>query len=149
MHMRWEHVREGWWKMPGAPAEGWPGTKNAQSHDVWLGAPAVQALLADLTPAAVGYVLAGERSGPPSHLTAVMRAVCARLSAERATPHDLRRTFCSTVTGLRFGRDAMHRLTNHREGGIGDVYDRHKYAEENKGIWEAVAAHFCSLLHSV
>jgi hypothetical protein len=27
--------------------------------------------------------------------------------------------------------DAMNRIQNHKEGGIGSVYDRHQYAEEN------------------
>ena len=48
-------------------------------------------------------------------------------------------TFCSKLTSLGFGREAMNRVTNHKEGGISDVYDRHKYAEENKAIMEAVA----------
>ena len=57
------------------------------------------------------------------------------------TPHDLRRTFSSKVTALGFGRDAMNRVTNHKEGGIADVYDRHQYQEENKKIMETVARH--------
>jgi integrase len=59
--------------------------------------------------------------------------------SEKATPHDLRRTHGTTVTGLGFGRDAMNRIQNHREGGIASVYDRHQYAEENKKVMEAVA----------
>jgi hypothetical protein len=70
-----------------------------------------------------------------------MRAICSELAVERATPHDLRRTFSSKVTGLGFGRDAMNRVTNHKEGGIASVYDRHQYADENKRIMETVAAH--------
>lgn len=38
-HMRWEHVEDGWWTMPGEPAGGWPGTKNKQTHRVWLSPP--------------------------------------------------------------------------------------------------------------
>jgi hypothetical protein len=63
----------------------------------------------------------------------------------RATPHDLRRTHGSTITRLGFGRDAMNRIQNHKEGGIADVYDRHEYAEENKRVMEAVAAHLLML----
>jgi integrase len=71
-----------------------------------------------------------------------MRAICAKLDVqEKVTPHDLRRTFCSKVTALSFGRDAMNRVTNHTEGGIADVYDRHRYQEENKKIMETVARH--------
>ena len=74
-----------------------------------------------------------------------MREVCAKLKVERATPHDLRRTFSTTVTSLGFGRDALNRVTNHREGGIASVYDRHGYADENKRVTEATAAKLLSL----
>ena len=37
-HMRTEHIVDGWWELPGAPvpALDWPGTKNGDSHRVWL-----------------------------------------------------------------------------------------------------------------
>src|SRR5262245_41664109 len=65
--------------------------------------------------------------------------------AERATPHDLRRTHGTRVTELGFGRDAMNRIQNHREGGIASVYDRHEYAEENRHVMEATAKRIVSL----
>ena len=74
-----------------------------------------------------------------------MRKVCSSLGVERATPHDLRRTHGSAITRLGYGRHAMNRIQNHREGGIATVYDRHGYAEENKRIMEAVAAHIIRL----
>jgi hypothetical protein len=49
------------------------------------------------------------------------------------------------VTRLGFGRDAMNRIQNHKEGGIADVYDRHEYADENKRVMEAVAARIMAL----
>ena len=52
----------------------------------------------------------------------------------------------STVTALGFGRDAMNRIQNHKEGGIASVYDRHHYAEENQRIMEAVAARIMALV---
>jgi integrase len=68
-----------------------------------------------------------------------MREICSKLGIEsKVTPHDLRRTFSSKVTALGFGRDAMNRVTNHKEGGIASVYDRHHYADENKRIMETV-----------
>jgi integrase len=135
-HMRREHIKDGWWEMPGQPVPslGWPGTKNAQAHRVWLSAPA-QALIAQLAEedAANGFVFAGARGGFIHDLAATMREVCKKLGVERATPHDLRRTFSTTVASLGFGRDALNRVTNHREGGIASVYDRHSYADE-RGI---------------
>ena len=63
-----------------------------------------------------------------------------------ATPHDLRRTHGTTITALGFGRDAMNRVQNHKEGGIASVYDRHGYAEENKRIMESVAQRIMALV---
>src|SRR5215472_4626026 len=78
-------------------------------------------------------------------LDAAMRMICTKLGVERATPHDLRRTHGSTITKLGFGRDAMNRIQNHKEGGIASVYDRHSYEHENKRIMETVAAHLLAL----
>ena len=94
----------------------------------------------------IGFVFAGPRGGPVSHLDAAMRDICTKLSIERATPHDLRRTHGSTITALGFGRDAMNRIQNHREGGIADVYDRHRYEAETKHIMELVASKIMALI---
>ena len=139
LHLRREHITDGgWWTMPGepVPALRWPGTKNGETHRVWLPAPA-QKLLAELD--GEGFVFAGPR-GAVVTIDAAMRAICVKLGVERVTPHDLRRTHGTTITALGFGRDAMNRVQNHKEGGIGSVYDRHGYGDENKRIMEAVAA---------
>jgi integrase len=132
-HMRAEHIIDGWWEMPGKPTEGWPGTKNGQSHRVWLPEP-VQALLPN------------GKLPTPKALAPVMRSICNELGiAEKVTPHDLRRTHGTKITALGFGRDAMNRVQNHKEGGIASVYDRHGYADENKRVMEAVAAEIIRL----
>src|SRR5262249_6012543 len=130
-NMRREHIVDGWWQMSGEPIAGiWPGTKNGASHRVWL-PKAARALIVDGAP---GFVFAGPRGGPVIKLHDAMRVICKQLSIERATPHDLRRTHGSTITALGFGRDAMNRIQNHKEGGIADVYDRHHYEGETKRI---------------
>jgi integrase len=147
-HMRREHIRDGWWEMPGAPRpDGWPGTKNAASHRVWIPAPA-QALLAQLLDqnGSAGFVFTGSSGTPISGLDAAMRSICARLGVERATPHDLRRSHGTRLTALGFGRDAMNRIQNHKEGGIASIYDRHGYAEEIKRVMEAVASSIMSVV---
>src|SRR5262245_19240131 len=135
-HLHRAHVVDDrWWAMPGAPdpRTSWPGTKNAQSHRVWLSQP-VHELLPDVLAA------------PTGRMQKEMRDICGKLEVgEKVTPHDLRRTFCSKVTALGFGRDAMNRVTNHKEGGIADVYDRHRYQEENKKIMEVVARHIVTV----
>jgi integrase len=148
--MRREHIKDGWWEMPGEPVAklGWPGLKNKQNHRVWLSAPvrAVLAEVIDADDAAAGFVFAGHRNKAVSGLAAAMRTICKTLGVnDKVTPHDLRRTFSSKVTGLGFGTDAMNRVTNHKEGGIASVYDRHSYAEENKRIMESVADHIVTL----
>jgi len=145
-NMRREHIKDGWWTMPGEPVPGvWPGTKNGQSHRVWLPKP-VQALLNDRSAGnGIGFVFAGPRGGPVSHLDGAMRDICTKLKIERATPHDLRRTHGSTITAMGFGRDGMNRIQNHREGGIADVYDRHRYEAETKHVMESVAGKIIGL----
>jgi integrase len=146
-HMRHEHIKDGWWEMPGdpVPSLGWPGTKNGAAHRVWI--PKPLALIAEVEEGGTraGFVLAGPRGAPVRGLDDAMRTICREFQIERATPHDLRRTHGTTVAALGFGRDAMNRIQNHREGGIGSVYDRHSYASENKRIMEAVAHHLLSL----
>ena len=139
VHLHRDHVVDDrWWVMPGTPESrtSWPGTKNAQSHRVWLSEP-VHELLPDVLAAPVQI----------DRLQRDMRALCVRLGVnEKVTPHDLRRSFCSRVTALGFGREAMNRVTNHKEGGIADVYDRHRYSEENKKIMETVARHIVTIV---
>jgi integrase len=134
-HMRHEHIEDGWWTLPGdpVPALDWPGTKNGVSHRVWVPEPALALL--------DGFFDRGR--GHP--MDAKMRRVCLKLGTERATPHDLRRSHGTMITRLGFGRDAMNRIQNHREGGIANVYDQHRYADENKKIMETVARHIVTL----
>ena len=137
-HMRTEHIRDGWWELPGQADTklGWPGTKNGDSHRVWL-PKAARAIIEEMGTS--GFVFAAPRGGAVTKLDKTMRDISKALNVELVRPHDLRRTHGTTITGLGFGRDAMNRVQNHREGGIGSVYDRHQYSEENKRIMETVA----------
>ena len=144
-HMRWEHLQDGWWTMPGKPTEHWPGTKNSAAHRVWL-PQAVQSIIAELNDRqSSGFVFTHDGRRAITGIDDAMRAICKQLGIPRVTPHDLRRTHGTTITGLGFGREAMNRVQNHREGGIADVYDRHEYAEENKRVMEAVAGRILQL----
>jgi integrase len=141
--MRREHVVDGWWEMPGTPDPklGWPGTKNGRTHRVWLARAAREIVESLFTMNKQGRVFPSR-----PELDAQMREICARLGVrEKVTPHDLRRTHGSTVTRLGFGRDAMNRIQNHVEGGIADVYDRHRYEVENKRVMETVAERLLAL----
>jgi integrase len=149
-HMRAEHLVDGWWEMPGAPDPefGWPGTKNGANHRVWIPAPAL-ALIKELHDGELttsGYVFGGPRDGAVTKIDEAMASACKALGVERATPHDLRRTHGTMIASLGFGRDSMNRIQNHKEGGIATVYDRHKYADENKKVMEAVASKIMALV---
>jgi len=77
--MRWEHIRDGWWEMPGQKTQVWVGTKNKQDHRVWL-PRAARAIIdgqrqANVTPIK-GHVFADAGDRPVENLDAVMRAVC-------------------------------------------------------------------------
>jgi integrase len=138
--MRSEHLVDGWWTMPGEPVAklGWPGTKNGRSHRVWL-SQVVQDLIRARND---GFVFGTRVQG----IDRTMQRICTRIGCERATPHDLRRTFGSTVTRLGFGRQAMDRILNHADRSVGSVYDRHGYADEDQHIMEVVAAHIVALV---
>jgi integrase len=145
-HMRREHVRDGWWEMPGPPVPElkWPGTKNGNSHRVWLPA-AARKLLAEFLDGDddnAGFVF----GAAVTKLDVAMSEISKQLDQPAVVPHDLRRTHGSEVTGRGHGREAMNRIQNHREGGIADVYDRHDYAEKDKLIMEDVAAAFMALI---
>ncbi len=147
--MRWEHIEDGWWTLPGGPDGAWPGTKNGQTHRVWISEPA-QAILDELRDGqSDGFVFPGHCGRAIAGLDATMKGNCKGLGVNvKVTPHDLRRTHGTTVTSLGFTRDQMNRLQNHKEGGIGSVYDRHTYADENKRIQEAIAARILELMES-
>ena len=146
-HMRREHIVDGWWQMPGDPDPklGWPGTKNGESHRVWL-PKAAQALIEELG------------DGAPPASCSLGRAVvpctgsmppCGRPAPSSAS-NGRRRMTCAALTApwspaLGFGREAINRVNNHKEGGIASVYDRHQYASENKRVMEAVAAKIMAL----
>jgi integrase len=74
-HMRWEHIEDQWWRLPGEPGDCWPGTKNKQTHRIWLSTPAGTVLDELRNGAGPGYVFAGERGRPISRLDMAMRSI--------------------------------------------------------------------------
>jgi integrase len=150
-HMRREHVKDGWWEMPGEPdlKTQWPGTKNGESHRVWLSEPVREVISVQdrghLTGQDHGQLSTGlvfKRDRAPR----AMRGICAKLGVDnKVTPHDLRRTFGTFVTRMKFGRAAMDRILNHRDRSVGTVYDQYSYATEDQHIMETVARHIVDL----
>jgi hypothetical protein len=104
----------------------------------------VRDIIAELNDGDTGFVF-----GQVWDLTAVMRTVCVQLTVPRATPHDLRRTFGTLVTSLGFTRAQMDRLLNHRDKGVGSIYDRYSYSVEGQKIMVVVAARLIALAEGV
>jgi integrase len=72
--MRREHIEGNWWTLPGQPVPelGWLGTKNSQTHRVYL-PDAVVEIIKEIDPDAVtGFVFASERGNPVRLNTAML-----------------------------------------------------------------------------
>jgi hypothetical protein len=141
------------WSLPGEFSKDWDafkregswcGTKSGQSHEVWL-PPSLAELIGE---GDEGFVFAKPGGGPisPQVSAAAMKVVCKKMGAEgKITPHDLRRSYATTVTGLGFSVEQMHRMQNRKEGGVTAVYDRTSYRSEKWEIQSAVVKHLTAL----
>ncbi len=130
-HMRWEHVVDGVWTMPGVPedATAWPGTKSARTHSVTL-SDAAAAILDDFGRRDAGFVFEGTRRGRPAR-QADTRAIWVDLGMERFTAHDLRRSAATGMAALGTDPALLSRILNHAVQGVtATVYDRHRYRDE-------------------
>jgi integrase len=65
-----------------------------------------------------------------------LRRTRERYGLERFTPHDLRRTAASYMTGAGVSRLVVAKILNHAERGITAVYDRHSYDQEKREALE-------------
>ena len=130
--VRWDEIdlAAGWWTIPATKA------KNGKSHRVPLSAQA----LAVLTRARAlnpdrQTVFPSPNGDKPMVETAVGRALYRNLSqfaVPAFTPHDLRRTAASQMTGLGTPRLVVSKILNHAEQGVTAVYDRHSYDKEKR-----------------
>ena len=143
--MRREHIVDGWWEMPGKPVPElqWPGTKNGQSHRVWL-PKAVRAIIGD---GVTGFVFTDSAASPSSALmlpcaTSAPSSASRAGDAARSAPHPWQHHHCA---GFRPRRHEPNPEPQARAASP-IVYDRHGYAEENKRIMEAVASKIMALV---
>ncbi len=158
--MRWDEVDldSGWWTIPATRA------KNKLAHRVPL-SPVAKAVLQEVRSMNLGTVhvfpsprLAEEQAAPdaqkkrkdvPMVETAVSRALLRaidQLGTAQFTPHDLRRTAASHMTGMGVSRLVVSRILNHVERGVTAVYDRHSYDAEKRAALERWAARVGELM---
>ncbi len=122
--------KNGWWTIPSEKA------KNELSHRVPLSALALQLLEQIKVLSGNSRWLFPSRQGDKPLLdTSIDHALHkneAKFGIPPFTPHDLRRTAASHMTGMGVPRLTVSKILNHRESGITAVYDRHSYDQEKR-----------------
>lgn len=134
LRMRWQDVDASWWTIPAEFA------KNGLAHRVPL-SPQATAILSALQSSAFGpWVFPGRTHlgrNPLSNIERSLRRARARSKVANCTPHDLRRTAASLMTGMGVSRLTVKKLLNHVDNEITAVYDRHSYDSEKRLALEA------------
>jgi integrase len=124
--LNWDEVDGQWWTIP--PER----SKNGFAHRV----PLSKLALDVLGRRSEGFVFPSPRKGVDHiHVNALAHAVRAnqeKLGTEPFTPHDLRRTAASHMTGAGIPRLVVSKILNHVEPGVTAVYDRHSYDIEKR-----------------
>lgn len=132
--MRWEDISDNLWTIPAERS------KNGLPHRVPLSPLALELLGEAEKLAKSPWVFPG--ANPITHLSG--NAVDHALQSSRKvlelsdlTPHDLRRTAASHMTGMGISRLVVAKILNHAESGITAVYDRHSYDTEKRQALDA------------
>jgi integrase len=132
--MRWQDLDlgSGWWTIPGEF------TKNARMHRVPLAGLAVL-ILKELATQQMHpeWVFPSQTRNGSVRANTNQVARIRKATGVDFTPHDLRRTVGTNITGLGFSRFVMHRVLNHTESGVGEVYDLYEYDREKRAALEA------------
>ena len=133
-HMRREHIADGWWTLPGAPVRCAALARHQERRDASrLAARSVRTCWPSWTDEFAPRVRCSRSAGWTGRCG---RSASSLVSNEKATPHDLRRTHGTTIAALGFGRDAMNRVQNHKEGGIASVYDSTTTPTKTSASWK-------------
>jgi integrase len=111
-------------------------SKNRMSHRVPLSRLALEVLNeAKSNAGESGWLFPSPRGDKPVRGSSVDHALRNNrdvLMVGDATPHDLRRTAASHMTGMGVSRLTISKILNHAEPGVTAVYDRHSYDQEKR-----------------
>jgi integrase len=134
----------GWWTIPAARS------KNKLAHRVPL-SPLATDLVRQLLAFSDGspWLIPSPRGKGPITERAMTRAISnnrAVFGIDHFTPHDLRRTAASHMTGMGIPRLVVSKVLNHAETGITAVYDRHSYDQEKRQALETWARKLQSII---
>ena len=118
-----------------------PAVRNKVKQD--LTRPLSRAAMAVLESLPVidgGRLVFSNDGNRPLSLTAPTAALKARIGAEDWRIHDLRRTCRTLLSRAGVNSDVAERCLGHTIGGVRAVYDKHQYAAEMAGAYEALAS---------
>ena len=137
--MRWDDIdlNEKLWTLPGEPKPGWPGTKNARTHEVPLSEQAIS-ILNELEPQENGPVFDGKI---PTTIP-----IWKKLGLEKFRPHHLRATASTGMDELEIHPKHISRVLNHTIPGVTESYIRHSHREQKRRALEAWGAHLQTIL---
>lgn len=127
--MAWGEIDGEWWTLPSERS------KNGLAHRIPLTKTALE-IIGERTQARHVFSL---RRGKPLHrgaLATALRRNLDYLGLAQFTPHDLRRTAASLMTGAGVSRLVVSKILNHAEPGVTAIYDRHGYDAEKKQALE-------------
>ena len=123
-------LTNGWWTIPSEKA------KNNLSHRVPLSVLAIQLLeQVKMLSGDSRWLFPSTKGDKPVLDTSIDHALHkneAKFAIPPFTPHDLRRTAASHMTGMGVPRLTVSKILNHSESGITAVYDRHSYDQEKR-----------------
>ncbi len=127
----WKEIEGEWWTIPGEKA------KNGIPHRVPLSSLALELM----GPRGEGLLFPSPRRDTevPVQVNALSHGIRRNRQAvnvEDFTPHDLRRTAASHMTGAGIPRLTVSKILNHAEQGVTAVYDRHSYDQEKRQALE-------------
>lgn len=129
LNIEWSEIEGAVWTIPAEK------TKNKLTHRVPLTNMALE-ILAEARGLDDKWVFpSSRRVGRPYGETAINIALTRNLEGlglSNMTPHDLRRTGASHVTGMGVSRLHVSKILNHVESGVTAVYDRYGYDTEKK-----------------
>jgi integrase len=132
--LTWGEIKGGIWQLPAAR------NKAKQDLDRPLSAAALALIEAQPRFNGCPYVLTNDGRRPLDGLSRPKRALDADAGVTGWTIHDLRRCSRSLLSRAGIDADVAERCLGHVIGGIRGTYDRHRYTEEMRHAYEALAA---------
>ena len=137
-------LNTGWWTIPAKKA------KNKLSHRVPLSPLAMQLLeRVKVLSGSSKWLFPSTQTENAMLNTSIdhaLRRNQSRFGIPTFTPHDLRRTAASHMTGLGISRLTVSKILNHVESGITAVYDRHSYDQEKRDALNLWAEKIASII---